>query len=270
LRSVGWQIAGVGGPALGGLLFAIDEELTYIVGAVLFAVSFAAAAAMPRSAVASHRDADPTPGLRSVLLGVRFIRHTRIILGAITLDLFAVLFGGAVALLPLFAKSILHTGPFGLGVLRSATPLGALIGGIQLAHTPLGRHAGRKLLLVVGAFGVCMIVFGLSTWLPLSFAALAVSGYVDMFSMNIRSTVVALATPNALRGRVNSVEGVFIGASNELGAFESGLAAALIGAVPAVVIGGAITVGLAIVWPWLFPPLAKVDRMNEIQPAPVD
>jgi hypothetical protein len=205
--------------------------------------------------------------LKSLLGGIRFIRETPVMLGAITLDLFAVLFGGAVALLPLFAKSILHTGPFGLGVLRSAVAVGALVAGIRLARRPLGRHAGRTLLLVVGAFGVSMIVFGLSKWFWLSAAALAVSGFVDMYSMNIRSTIAALATPNELRGRVNAVEGVFIGASNELGAFESGAAAALLGAVPAVVAGGAITVGLALVWPRVFPALAHIDRLEGLSPA---
>ena len=160
------------------------------------------------------------------------------ILGAITLDLFAVLFGGSVALLPLFAKSILHTGPFGLGVLRSMVAVGALLAGIRLARKPLRRHAGRTLLLVVGLFGASMVVFGLSRWFWLSALALAVSGFVDMFSMNIRQTTVTFATPNEVLGRVTAVEGVFIGASNELGAFESGAAAALLGAVPAVVVGG--------------------------------
>ena len=269
LRSVASQIAGVSGPALGGLLFAVSSEVVYGAGTGLFALSFVSVALMRRSRIPATRAGDPAPGLRSVLLGIRFIRDTRILLGAITLDLFAVLFGGSVALLPLFARSILHTGPIGLGVLRSATAVGALIGGIQLTRRPIGPQAGRKLLLVVGAFGVCMVTFGLSRWFPLSFAALAVSGYVDMFSMNIRSTIVALATPNALLGRVNAVEGVFISASNELGAFESGLAAALIGAVPAVVIGGAITIGLALVWSRLFPPLAEVDRLEDVRPVEV-
>lgn len=269
LRSVASQIAGVSGPALGGLLFALSSEVVYGAGTALFAVSFLAVAAMRRSGISSPREGDPAPGLHSVLLGIRFIRDTKILLGAITLDLFAVLFGGSVALLPLFARSILHTGPIGLGVLRSATAVGALVGGIQLTRRPMGGRAGRKLLLVVGAFGVCMVVFGLSRSFPLTFAALAVSGYVDMFSMNIRSTVAALATPNALRGRVNAVEGVFISASNELGAFESGLAAALIGAVPAVAIGGAITIVLALVWGRLFPPLAQVDRLEDVRPLEV-
>jgi MFS family permease len=152
-------------------------------------------------------------------------------------------------------------------VLRSATAVGALIAGLRLARKPLGRHAGRTLLVVVGTFGASMIVFGLSRSFWLSALALAVSGFVDMFSMNIRSTTVALATPNELRGRVNAVEGVFIGASNELGAFESGVAAALLGAVPAVVLGGTITIGLAVVWRWVFPALAQIDRLEEITPS---
>src|SRR5438309_1012600 len=145
--------------------------------------------------------------------------------------------------------------------------VGAVIAGLRLARKPLGSRAGRTLLVVVGTFGASMIVFGLSRWFWLSALALAISGFVDMFSMNIRSTTVALATPNALRGRVNAVEGVFIGASNELGAFESGAAAALVGAVPAVVAGGAITIGLAVVWPRLFPALAHIDRLEELSPA---
>jgi MFS family permease len=187
-------------------------------------------------------------------------------LGAITLDLFAVLFGGAVALLPLFAKQILHTGPVGLGILRSAPAVGALLAGIMLAHRPLRGRTGTTLLVVVAAFGVSMVVFGLSKTLWLSVAALAVSGFVDMISMNIRSTVAAVAAPDELRGRVNAVESVFISASNELGAFESGVAAALIGAVPAVVLGGAATIVLAGVWRWVFPELANIDRIDELRP----
>jgi uncharacterized membrane protein YeaQ/YmgE (transglycosylase-associated protein family) len=178
-----------------------------------------------------------------------------------------VLFGGAVALLPLFARSVLHTGPVGLGVLRSAPAVGALVGALLLTRWPLRRRAGRTLLLVVGAFGACMIVFGLSRWFAVSAAALAASGFVDMISMNIRATTVALATPTLLRGRVNAVENVFISASNELGAFESGVAAALLGAVPAVVAGGAITIALAAVWARFFPALARVNRMSELRPS---
>ncbi len=263
LRSVAGQAASIAAPALGGLLFAIRPEVVYSAGIALFFTSafFIARLRTPPASVGS------APDLQSLLGGIRFIRETPVMLGAITLDLFAVLFGGAVALLPLFAKSILHTGPFGLGVLRSAVAVGALVAGLRLARKPLGRHAGRTLLLVVGAFGASMIVFGLSRWFWLSALALAVSGFVDMYSMNIRSTIAALATPNELRGRVNAVEGVFIGASNELGAFESGAAAALLGAVPAVVAGGAITIALALVWPRAFPALARIDRLAELSPA---
>ena len=183
-------------------------------------------------------------------------------LGAITLDLFAVLFGGAVALLPLFARSILHTGPIGLGVLRSAPAVGALAGAAMLARRPLKRSAGSTLLLVVAAFGVSTIVFGLSHSVPLSLVALAVGGFVDVISVNIRSTIAALAAPNELRGRVVAVEMVFISASNELGAFESGAAAALVGAVPAVVAGGVLTIALAAIWKWVFPALAEIDDLT--------
>jgi hypothetical protein len=264
IRSVGGQAATIAGPAVGGLLFAIRPEIVYSVGAALLvAAAVLLLTIEPPDAVEGRE----RPGRHSLVAGIRFIRATPIILGAITLDLFAVLFGGAVALLPLFARQILHTGPFGLGVLRSATAVGAVVAGLMIARRPLGAKAGRTMLIVVGAFGASMVVFGLSRWFWLSAVALAVSGFVDMFSMNIRSTTVALATPNALRGRVNAVEGVFIGASNELGAFESGAAAALLGAVPAVVAGGIVTVGLAVVWRWVFPALAGVDRLEDVRPA---
>jgi hypothetical protein len=266
MRSVGGQITTIGGPAVGGLLFALRPEAVYSAAMVLLAASSVLLFPIERPAVVERLD-PPPPKLESLLGGIRFIRSAPVILGAITLDLFAVLFGGAVALLPLFAQSVLHTGPFGLGVLRSAVAVGALIAGVRLARKPLGSHAGRTLLIVVGAFGASMVVFGLSRWFWLSALALAVSGFVDMISMNIRATAVALATPNELRGRVNAVEGVFIGASNELGAFESGAAAALIGAVPAVVGGGVLTIALALVWPKLFPDLSRIDRLEELSPA---
>jgi hypothetical protein len=213
----------------------------------------------------------PTPpGLASVLEGLKFVRRTQILLGAILLDLLAVLFGGAVALLPVFARSILHVGPTGLGVLRAAPAVGALLGAVLLTRRPLVRRAGRTLLLVVGLYGGSMIVFGLSRSFPLSLVALGVSGFVDLFSMNIRSTTVALATPDRLRGRVAAVEMVFISASNQLGAFESGLAAFLVGTVPAVVGGGVITVAIAAGWGRLFPDLRRVDRLQDVRPRPAD
>ena len=266
MRSIAGQMSTIAGPAVGGLLFAIQPEAVYAVAIVLLVVSSFVLVPMKRPEVV-NRMIGEKPGLSSVLGGIRFIRATPMLLGAITLDLFAVLFGGSVALLPLFAKSILHTGPLGLGLLRSSIAVGALLAAIRLARKPLQRHAGRTLLLVVGAFGASMVVFGLSRWFWVSFVALGVSGFVDMFSMNIRSTVAAFATPNPLRGRVNAVEGVFIGASNELGAFESGLAASLIGAVPAVVLGGLLTIGLALVWPRVFPALSHIDRMEDISPS---
>jgi hypothetical protein len=263
LRSIAGQAATIGGPALGGLLFAVRPEAVYGAAAALLVVSALMLVRVTRP------DAPPMgepATVRTLFAGVRFIRGTPVLLGAITLDLFAVLFGGAVALLPLFAKSILHTGPFGLGVLRSMVAVGALVAGFRLARRPLGGRAGRTLLLVVGTFGASMVVFGLSHWFWLSALALAVSGFADMYSMNIRSTTAALATPNSLRGRVNAVENVFIGASNELGAFESGAAAALLGATPAVVAGGALTIALALVWPRLFPALAAVDHLDQVRP----
>jgi hypothetical protein len=222
------------------------------------------AADVGRTADVAEQDGpgDPALTLHSVLEGLRFVGRTKIVLGAILLDLMAVLFGGAVALLPVFAKSILHVGPTGLGVLRAAPAVGALVAAAIITGRPIGRHAGRTLLVVVGLFGASIVVFGFSRVFVVSLIALAVSGGVDLYSMNIRATTVALATPNALLGRVNAVEGVFIGASNELGAFESGAAAALVGAVPAVVAGGALTIVLALVWPRLFPQLAAVDRLE--------
>ncbi len=265
LRSIAFQVAAVGGPAIGGLLFSIDAEVTYATAVVLtvLAVIWMLALRSPRSV---SGEITTSTGLEGLLLGIRFVRGTPIILGAITLDLFAVLFGGAVALLPLYAQSILHTDPLGFGILRAAPAVGALVAGVLLARKPIKGRAGRTLLIAVGTFGLAIVVFGLSRWFLLSLAALAVSGYVDMYSMNIRSTTIALAAPNLLRGRVTAVENVFIGASNELGSFESGLAAAVLGATPAVVIGGLVTIGLALVWGRVFPDLAHVDRLEDVRP----
>lgn len=267
LRSTVFQATVVVGPAVGGVLFALGPEVVYGAGVVLMLA--AAALAVPISPRTIEHAPMEIAGTRlgSLLAGLRFVRRTPVLLGAISLDLVAVLFGGAVALLPLFARDVLDVGPVGLGILRSAPAVGALAAGIMLTRRPLGRRAGRTLLLVVAVFGASMVVFGLSRSFPLSFAALAVGGFVDMVSMNIRSLITALATPDALRGRVNAVEMVFISASNELGAFESGAAAALVGAVPAVVIGGSLTIVAAIIWPRLFPQMARVDRLESLHPA---
>jgi MFS family permease len=267
LRSIAVQVGAVLGPALGGLLYPLAPGVVYGVGAGMCVAAAGCVAAIARTPAADGvPDVHSAPGLDSVLGGIRFIRDTQILFGAILLDLLAVLFGGAVALLPLFARSILHVGPTGLGVLRSAPAVGALCAAVILTRRPLGGAAGRKLLLVVGAFGASMVVFGLSRSFLLSLLALAVSGFVDMFSMNIRATTVALATPDRLRGRVLAVEMVFISASNQLGAFESGLAAFALGAVPAVVAGGALTIVIALSWSRLFPALAGVDRLRDLRP----
>jgi len=266
LRSTVFQATVVIGPAIGGLLFAIGPEVVYGLGAALMLV--AAGLALPIRPRAVEQGPVELVGSRltSLLAGLRFVRRTPVLLGAISLDLVAVLFGGAVALLPLFARDILEVGPVGLGVLRSAPAVGALVAGIMLTRRPLRGSAGRKLLIVVALFGACMVVFGLSRSFPLSFVALGVGGFVDMISMNIRSMITALSAPDALRGRVNAVEMVFISASNELGAFESGAAAALVGAVPAVVVGGCLTIVAALVWPRLFPQMARIDRLESLLP----
>ena len=266
LRSTVIQATVVTGPAIGGLLFVLRPEAVY--GTAIALMLLSAAVTIPIRARVVEQAPAAIVGTRlgSLLAGLRFVRRTPVLLGAISLDLVAVLFGGAVALLPLFARDILDVGPVGLGVLRSAPAVGALLAGIMLTRRPLRGKAGRKLLVVVALFGASMVVFGLSHSFPLSFAALAVSGFVDMISMNIRSVIAALATPDALRGRVNAVEGVFISASNELGAFESGAAAALIGAVPAVVIGGCLTIAAALLWPRLFPDMARIDRLESLHP----
>jgi MFS family permease len=265
LRSVAGQTAIVVGPAVGGLLFSIRAEVVYIAAAVLLLAALLATLAL------EHRPAvvvDRAPGVGELVAGVRFVLRTRIILGAISLDLFAVLFGGAVALLPVFARTILDVGPVGLGILRTAPAVGALTAAAILSRRPLRRPAGPTLLVVVAVFGASIVVFGLSRWFPLSLAALAVSGFADMISVNIRSTAVALVTPNELRGRVLAVEWVFISASNELGAFESGVAAALFGTVTAVVAGGVATVGIAFAWLRAFPSLARMGRLEDLRPEP--
>jgi MFS family permease len=270
LRTIASQSAQVVGPALGGVLYGVSPALVYglAAGMCLLASVFAAMIrAKPLAGAAGAGSRGAPPGLSSVLEGLRFVGRTQMLLGAILLDLFGVLFGGAVALLPVFARSILHVGPEGLGVLRAAPAVGALVAGALLTRRPLVRRAGPRLLLVVGIYGASIVVFGLSRIFVLSLVMLAISGFADMYNMNIRSTTVALATPDRLRGRVSAVEMVFISASNQLGAFESGLAASLVGTVPAVVGGGVITVGIAVAWIRAFPALAKVDRMQEITPA---
>jgi MFS family permease len=271
LRSIATQSGQVAGPAIGGLLYGVSPTLVYLLAAGSCLLGCGCALAMRPGQVAETDAAQLSraPGLESVVEGLVFVRRTPILLGAILLDLLAVLFGGAVALLPIFAQSILHVGPAGLGVLRAAPAVGALLAAAVVTRRPIGGHAGRLLLTVVLMYGASMVVFGLSRTFVISLLALAVSGFVDLYSMNIRSTTVALATPNRLRGRVNAVEMVFISASNQLGAFESGLAASLVGTVPAVVGGGVMTMLIALSWARIFPELAAVDRLESIKPVGV-
>jgi MFS family permease len=199
----------------------------------------------------------------SVLAGVRYIGHNKLLLGATSLDLFAVLLGGATALLPIYADEILHVGPQGLGLLRSAPAVGALLVAVTLARWPLRRRVGRKLLAAVAVFGLSIVVFGFSTNFWLSLAMLAISGAADMVSVVVRMTLVQLETPDAMRGRVAAVNTLFIGASNQLGEFESGATAALWGPVGAVVVGGVGTILVAAAWVRLFPTLLHRDRFQQ-------
>src|SRR5229473_1742909 len=252
--------------ALGGIVFAIEPVAVYATAAGLLTVSLVGMLLLPRTVVTPLEN--EAVGWESLVAGVRFIMRTRMLLGAIGLDLFAVLLGDSIALAPVFARSILHIGPIGLGLLRTAPSVGALTAALLLARRPLRSPAGPTMLAAVGVFGAGMIVFGFSKWLPLSLVALAVTGFADMISMNIRSTAVALLTPPALQGRVNAVEWVFISASNELGAFEAGALARLIGTVPAVVAGGAAMVGIAATWTRAFPALARMGKLEDLQPEP--
>ena len=223
---------------------------------------------LPRAIGTAHvLDPDDRPTFRDALDGLRLIFSSRALLGAISLDLVAVLFGGVTALLPVFSQDILHVGAFGNGVLRAAPGVGAVIVGLVLAVRPIRRHVGVKLFVCVGVYGAVTIVFGLSTSFALSLAALAALAAADMVSVFIRGTLVPLFTPPELRGRVGAIERAFVGASNELGAFESGVAAALVGAVPAVLIGGALSIVAAGVWAWGFPELRRVDRFEDINAA---
>lgn len=266
VRSSGMQTAIIAGPALGGVLFAVRPELSYAIAGCVTLVGLVWVLRLHEPAVERRVEAF---GAGSLLAGLRFVWRTPLLLGAISLDLVAVLFGGAVALLPAFARSILHVGPVGLGVLRSAMAVGALAGAILLTRRSLGRNVGRKLVVTVAVFGASIIVFGISRSFALSVAALVVAGFADMISMNIRSTTIALVTPDEVRGRVTAVEMVFISGSNELGAFESGVAASLLGLVTGVVVGGGITLATAAGWPRLFPDLVRVDRFEQLRPTAV-
>jgi hypothetical protein len=234
------------GPAIGGVLYGTSPSIVYLAAATGCAVAGIAAAGIGAGRGPVVADARAAPGIEMVLEGLRFVRRTEILLGVILLDLLAVLFGGAVALLPIFASRYLHVGASGLGVLRAAPAIGALIAAAVITRRPIRGSAGRLLLFVVAVFGASIIVFGFSRSFVLSLFALGVSGYADLYSMNIRSTIDALATPDRLRGRVGAVEMVLI---------------------PAVVGGGCMTIAIAFSWVRLFPSIARIDRLDEITPA---
>jgi MFS family permease len=256
--SAGMQGAIIGGPALGGLLFAAGTGVVYGASVALFVVGGVLVARLRYLQPARERE---SVTLATVFAGVNFIWRRKPVLGAISLDLFAVLLGGAVALLPIYAKDILHTGAWGMGLLRSAPAVGALLTSIWLTRQPIERHVGRTLLVAVAAFGLCMVVFGISRSFTVSLIALAISGGADMVNVVIRQTLVQLETPDDMRGRVSAVSSIFIGASNQLGEFESGATAALLGPVGSVVLGGAGTIAVALAWFKLFPSLARRDRI---------
>jgi MFS family permease len=262
LNSSLWQVSTIVGPALGGLLYLAGATTVYATVATLLAISLVMLATLRRGAANDAASAAPLD--RNALLeGLRFVRGRRPVLGAISLDLFAVLFGGATALLPVYAADVLHVGPSGLGWLRAAPGVGAALTGLVLSVHPVTQRVGRWMFGGVILFGLATLVFGVSTSFWISLAALTVLGAGDMVSVYIRHLLVQLETPDDIRGRVSAVNAVFIGASNELGEFESGLVAALLGAVPAVIVGGSATLLVALAWTRLFPELWRMDRFPE-------
>ncbi|MBY5773582.1 MFS transporter [Rhizobium leguminosarum] len=258
-NSSSWQLAAITGPVLGGLLYGVSAPTAYTV-AVIFSVLGAALLYMIPKPV--QKTTGETKSWAMILGGFSFIRAEKVVLGAISLDLFAVLLGGATALMPIFARDILTLGPWGLGLLRAAPGLGAIVMAIFLAAYPLKHRAGIYMFIGVALFGIGTIIFGVSTNTEVSIAALALMGAADMVSVYVRESLIALWTPDHLRGRVNAVNMVFVGASNELGEFRAGTMAALFGAVPAVVIGGVGTLVVAAIWASSFPKLRRIDTLD--------
>ncbi|PKA84524.1 putative MFS family arabinose efflux permease [Ulvibacter sp. MAR_2010_11] len=258
-----WQMGAVVGPAVAGFSIhwmGVHWSMCLVFGFSLFALLLLFA--IPKKPILNPNIGEPI--IKSLKEGVKFVWNTKIILGAITLDMFAVLFGGAVALLPIFAQDILHVGAEGFGVLRAAPAVGALLIMFTSAYFPLNKNAGMKLLAAIFGFGICIIVFGLSSWFWISVIALFLSGVTDGISMIIRQTILQLRTPDSMRGRVASVNSMFVGSSNELGAFESGLTAKLMGTVTAVVFGGCMTILTVVGTGVLFPTFRKLDLQKDV------
>jgi MFS family permease len=259
LMSSFFQTSAIVGPALGGFLYALGPGASYGSAAALFLIGSLLTSSIRVAYVAPRRE---PATLKSIFLGINFIRSRPAVLGAISLDLFAVLLGGATALLPVFAREILHTGPWGLGLLRASPALGALTMSILLAHRPIPGRAGRAMFSAVMIFGAATVVFALSHWIPLSMFALFLLGASDVVSVVIRQSLVQLQTPDAMRGRVSAVNSLFIGTSNQLGEFESGVTAAWWGTIPATVVGGVGSIVVAALWMYLFPDLRKLDKLR--------
>jgi MFS family permease len=256
------QLATIVGPAIGGVLLAVSIPLVYVLCALLYFV--AAVLTLLIKVERAEKSREPVT-FSTFFAGIGFIRRRPVILGSITLDLFAVVLGGATALLPIYAKDIFETGPVGLGLLRLSPAIGALTFSILLARWPINRHAGAIMFATVACFGVATIIFGLSTSLPVAMVALAAMGASDMVSVVIRMTLIQLGTPNEMRGRVSAVNSLFIGTSNQLGDFRSGVTAEWLGAVPSVLIGGIGTLLVVAACIALFPQLARIDRMEDIR-----
>jgi MFS family permease len=260
LSSGSAQLATIAGPALGGLAFAVSPALPYALMVLLWLLGAISAGAIRLTTQPATPKGTATPG--DLFTGVRFIRNNPAILGTLSLDLFAVLLGGVVALLPIYARDILMTGPSGLGILRAAPAIGALLTTIVLARQPISRRVGMRMFQAVIIFGVATTVFAISHWMWLSVLSLAILGAADTVSVVIRFSLVQLATPDEMRGRVGAVNFLFINASNNLGQFESGVTAALFGAMPAAVLGGLGTIAVALLWMKLFPTLRHVERLE--------
>lgn len=265
VSSTVFQVAVIAGPAIGGAVLLLGTDAAYAISLVLFlagATLIYGIKMTPRVRLGTLS----TSLFERVAEGISYVRRRQEIFGAISLDLFAVLLGGATALLPIFASDILHVGPLGFGILKAAPAVGAAVTSVALTIWPIGRHAGMKMFACVAIFGVATVIFGVSENFYLSLAALVVLGATDMVSVNVRHSLTQLATPDHMRGRVSAVNMLFIGASNELGEFESGITAGWWGTVPAVVVGGLGTLAVVGIWAYWFPALRNVDRLSDLKP----
>lgn len=256
-----WQLAGIVGPMMGGLLYGVSAAFAFGTAAFMVTMGFILVLIIPRPAQSREAQAK---GLKQILAGFHYVWQQKVVLGAISLDLFAVLMGGAVALLPVYARDILETGPWGLGLLRAAPGVGAILMALALTRFPVRDHAGKVLLICVALFGASTVVFGFSTSVWVAVPALFLVGASDMISVVIRETLMQLWTPDELRGRVNAVNTVFIGASNEMGEFRAGVMAFWVGTVTAVTVGGAATMAVSGAWAFLFPQLRDARKLDKV------